>query len=128
MQRKSWILGATALSLVIGGSALTQVSAQGGARPAAGSGRRPMTPAARLQRTIERETGWVEQAIGKKLTAAQKTQLKAAITERENARRASMERYMGKVSAITKVSQDQLRQKMRSNRGGGEGRGGGRRG
>jgi parvulin-like peptidyl-prolyl isomerase len=136
MQSKKWILGATALSVVLGAgwnAAFAQPDTKNAPKagnPANrgrrdGQGRGQRTPAQMLQRMIQRETKMVEAASGKTLTDAQQSQLKTAITERFNAQRAAQDRYMTQVTRITGLTEEQFRSKMREQRRGGGGPGGG---
>ena len=62
-----------------------------------------------------------EQATKKKLTASQKSQLKAAVEKRNRAMRAAQQEFQKSVTKITGVSSDQMRAAMRRNRPNGPG-------
>jgi hypothetical protein len=126
MKKQNWFLGTAALSLLMGGT-LTHLQAQPdrGNAPKAGNPanrvkgknkRGNRSRAAMLPRRIERETALIEKVAGKPLTAAQKAQLKTAITQRYEAQQALQKRYMAQVSKITGITEEQMRQKMRQNR------------
>lgn len=116
---KMGMIAVAASALTIAGGALSGVTAQPGGDPAAGA-RRGKGKGQRGQRggarAIAREIAMVENATGKTLTEAQKSELRDAIMERRKATKAAQDKYMASVSKVTGLTSEELRAKMRAAR------------
>jgi hypothetical protein len=101
----------------------SQVQAQGGSPGEMRGGRAMGGDRAMGSREMngDRFVQMFEQATKKKLTASQKSQLKAAVEKRNRAMRAAQQEFQKSVTKITGVSSDQMRAAMRRNRPNGPG-------